>query len=222
MDKSNLELFKQAINEGLSKKFDSVANCCTEEITYSDNHRLAIRTIVYGKTDTKRTWSPKMKRIIAILVATAILLTSCGVIFRNEIRDFVENVYEFFVSITYTDEGSKRNEITQIYELTYLPEGYHLEESNISPLSVRYELIDSNNNTILFEQHTLDGTYFVIDSENGYTKIEDIQNYEVYYRLTNKKHVYVWNDGKYSLFIESSMELSNKEMTLMIDGIVKK
>ena len=49
MDKSNLELFKQAISEGLSEKFDSVADSYTDEIICSEKHKLAMRTIVYGK-----------------------------------------------------------------------------------------------------------------------------------------------------------------------------
>ena len=120
MDKSNLELFKQAISEGLSQKFDSVVNSCTDEIVCSEKHNIAMRTIVYGKTDTKRTWSPKMKRIIAILIAAALLLTSCGIIFRNEIREMFE---EFFVKLTYSEENNSNNPIEEVYHLEYLPEG---------------------------------------------------------------------------------------------------
>ena len=105
MDKSNLELFKQALNEAVSNKFDKMADECTEEIVYSEKHKLAMRTIVYGKTDNKRVWSPKMKRIIAILIAAALLLTSCGIIFRNEIREIFK---EFFVSLTY--ESNDKND----------------------------------------------------------------------------------------------------------------
>ena len=43
MDKSNLELFKQALSEGVSKKFDQMADECTEEIKYSKKHELAMR-----------------------------------------------------------------------------------------------------------------------------------------------------------------------------------
>ena len=98
MDKSNLELFKQAVNEGLSNKFDSIVQGCTEEITYYDRHKIAMQTLVYGKTNNRRTLSPKMRRIIAILVAAALLLTSCGIIFRNEIREVFK---ELFASITF-------------------------------------------------------------------------------------------------------------------------
>ena len=55
MDKSNLELFKQALDEAVSNKFDNMAANCTEEIVCSERHKLAMQAIVYGKGDTKRT-----------------------------------------------------------------------------------------------------------------------------------------------------------------------
>ena len=125
MDKGNLELFKQAISEGLSEKLDSVVNSYTDEIVCSEKHRLAMRTIVYGKAETKRTWSPKKRRIIAILVAAALLLTSCAVIFRNEICEIVG---EFFAKYVYSGDETGMETIEEVYELTYLPEGYGLKE----------------------------------------------------------------------------------------------
>ena len=145
MDKSNLELFKQAISEGLSEKFDSVVDNCTEEIVCSDQHKLAMRTIIYGKGDTKQSLSPKMKRIIAIIVAAALLLTSCAVIFRNEIREVFE---EFFVKLTYSGDGMGSDTIEEVYELTYLPEGYYLIDKQLRPLNIKWEYSNETNDMI--------------------------------------------------------------------------
>lgn len=222
MDNTNLELFKQALSEGLSGKIDSVANEYTEEIVYSEKHNLAMRTIVYGKTDTKRFWSPKMKRIIAILVAAALILTSCGIIFRNEIRDFVEYVYELFIAVTYTDENPEGTAIKEVYELTYVPEGYYLEEEKILTVNVRYMFSSSEGEKISFDQCSLDGTNFVSDMENGYTRIIDIQKYEIYYKSTDGNHYYLWNDSKYSMRLISTTELPSKEIQLIVEGIALK
>ena len=219
MDKSNLELFKQAISDGLSKKFDSVVNSYTDEIVCSEQHNLAMRTIVYGKADAKRTWSPKMKRIVAILIAAALLLTSCGIIFRNEIREIFEDVYDFFTAITYTEKGSDGEIIEEVYELTYLPEGYKLEKENIYDLCVTYTFADKNNNVIIFEQRILDGSDFTVDSESGYSQMKEIEEYDVYYRFTTKYHHYIWNDGKYAMSIKSKTELSPEQIVQLIDGI---
>jgi hypothetical protein len=216
MDKSNLELFKQAISEGLSEKFDSIVDNCTEEIVCSDRHKLAMRTIIYGKADTKKALSPKMKRIIAIIVAAALLLTSCGIIFRNEIREVFE---EFFVKLTYSGDVTSGNIIEQIYELTYLPEGYNLTYKNVRPLRIKWEYTNETNDMIQFEQHITGGSEFAVDSESGYSQIKEIKEYDVYYRFTEEYHNYIWSNNKYTFHLTSDQKLSNEEIELIIKGM---
>ena len=219
MDKTNLELFKQALTEAVSNKFDNMAAGYTEEIVCSEKHNLAMRTIVYGKTNIKHIWSPKMKRIIAILVAAALLLTSCGIIFRNEISEIFK---EFFVKISYSEENNSNNTVEEIYELNYVPDGYALKKENISPLSVVYKFVDIDGNIIRFEQYVLGRSDFVVDSESGYSKIIDVENYDVYYRYNDAYHSYIWNDSKYALRLKSSTPLSIETIILIIEGIVIK
>ena len=190
---------------------------CTEEIVCSDKHNLAMKTIIYGKAATKRHLSPKAKRLIAILVAAALLLTSCGIIFRNEIREIFE---EFFVLLSY--DGDEADIIDEVYELGYLPEGYSLKDEKIRPVRVQYDFQNENGDYIWFEQKLLDGTDFVVDNESGYAEINNIEDYEIYYRYTDGRHVYVWNDGKYSMFIRSNLELPTSEIVLIIEGLTKK
>ena len=219
MDKSNLELFKQALNEAVSNKFDKMAAECTEEIVYSDRHKLTMRTIVYGKADTKRVLSPKMRRIIAILIAVALLLTSCGIIFRNEIREIFK---DFFVSLTYENDDTSEDMIEEILVLTYVPEEYSLEKEMIGKTFVRYEFKNEKGETLFFEQRALARSDYYIDSETGYSKIEEIEEYEVYYRFVNDLHCYIWNDGKYSLQIRETTQLSTEEIALVLNGITIK
>lgn len=215
MDKSNLELFKQALSEGLSNKFDSVANSCTEEIVRSEKHNIAMRTIVYGKTERKRILSPGMRKVIAILVAIALLLTSCGLIFGNRIREMVE---DFFVKLTYSGDEINGETIEEVYGLSYLPDGYYLEEETITPLLVHYKFKNDSNDSIWFEQRILDGSDYFIDSESGYSKIVEIEEYEVYYRFTDNNYHYVWNDGKCAMKLKSNTKLSNEEIVLILNG----
>ncbi len=216
MDKSNLELFKQAINEGLNNKINNIANSYVGDVACSEKHTVAMRAIVYGKTDSKRTWSPKMKRIVAILIAAALLLTSCGIIFRNEIREMID---EFFASITFSENDSSGDTIKEIYELGYLPEGYYLVKEQIKSLSVSYDYADGNGNIICFKQTILNGANFVIDNESGYSEMLSIENYTIYHRYTNSYHNYLWTDGKYVCNLISNHSLSNEEIKLIFEGI---
>ena len=216
MNKKDLELFKQAIDEGFSNRFDKLAAACTEEIVCSEKHNLAMRAIIYGKADTKRTWSPRMKRIVAIFVAAALLLTSCGIIFRNEIREVFE---EFFVKLSFDSDDDYNKTLEEIYVFTYLPEGYVLEEEIKTPLYIKNKFSNSDGNIIYFEQHTITSANYIVDLENGYSRIEEIEKYEVYYRFTGKTHIFIWNNGKYSMSIKSSAQLSNEDIMLLFDGI---
>ena len=216
MDKSNLELFKQAISDGLSKKFDSVVNSYADEIVCSEKHRLAMRTIVYGKAEAKRTWSPRMKHIIAIIVAAALLLTSCAVIFRNEIREVVD---EFFAKYVYSGDETGTDTIEEVYELTYLPEGYGLKEKRIAPVCTQFKYVDESDNFIIFEQHILDKSGFTVDSESGYSQMKEIEEYDVYYRCTGEYYNYIWNDNKYSFHLTSNPKIKTEEIKLIIQGI---
>ena len=219
MDKSNLELFKQALNEAVSNKFDKMADECTEEIVYSEKHKLAMRTIVYGKTDTKRVLSPKMKRIIAILIAVALLLTSCGIIFRNEIREIFE---EFFVKLTYESNEETIKTIKDIYILNYIPEGYALEKENISNTVVKYTFVNSANDKLYFEQRALTRSSFVVDSESGFSRIVEIEEHEIYYRYSGTYNYYIWKNDKYTIKLRSTIKLSNEDIILIYDGITTK
>ena len=219
MDKSNLELFKQALNEAVSNKFDKMADECTEEIVYSDRHKLAMRTIIYGKADTKRVWSPRVKRIIAILVAAALILTSCGIIFRNQIREIFE---EFYVKLTYEGDEESNKNIDEVYVLGYVPEGYVLEREKVESLRITYKFVNETGDVLYFEQRALTNSGYYIDSESGYSKIEEIEEFDVYYKFTGKNHLYVFNNENFSLNIKSSTKLSNEDIILMLDGLATK
>lgn len=216
MDKTNEELFKQAINEALTNKFQRMADACDEEIVCSRRHKKAMRAIVNGKTPRK----PLSTKMIAILVAAAILLLAgCAIIYRDEIRDFITDVREFFVKVTFDEGESESRTIEDVYELTYLPEGYSLEDQTINRMMVKYVFTHSNRQWIKFIQQSLDASSFHVDSEHSDNTIIEIQNYTIYTRKTGDIFYYLWNDGRYAMQIHSSEHLSDDKLLLIIDGI---
>ena len=217
MDKTNLELFQQALNEGLSNRFDSLAEEYTGEIVCSRKHKLAMRTIVYGKAGGARAWSPRMRRVVAILVAAALLLTSCGIIFREEIREVFD---ELFVNLNYGDHGQEGKIIEEIYTLGYIPEGYVLEKENFGDRTIQYIYINNQDQAIIFYQNILESFEYVIDSENGYSEMVNENEYTIYYRFNKERHYYIWSDEKYVMNLSSDREISDEELILIIRGII--
>ena len=216
MDQTNEALFKQAINEALTNKFQRMADACDEEIVCSRRHRKAMRAIVSGKTPRK----PLSTKMIAILVAAAILLLAgCAIIYRDEIREFVTNIKEFFVEVKFDEGENDSQNIDEIYELTYIPEGYILADERINRMSVHYTFTNVDSKMIRFTQQTLDNVSFSVDSEHSDTVIIEINNLTIYSRIAGNMHYYLWNDGKYAMKLISTEKLSDGELLLIIYGL---
>ena len=220
MDKTtNQELFKQAFVEGVNRRLDREISACDENIAYSRRHIKNMTRIVNGKTPRK----PLSTKMIAILVAAAILLLAgCAIIYRNEIREFVSKVYDSFADLRFEEGGQESRNIEEIYELTYVPEGYSLEKQEINRMMVQYVFTDPNENYIRFIQRSLDSSSFSIDIEHGDYDVINIDEYEIYYRQISTGYYYIWNDGKYAMQLHSNYELSEQTLTLIINGIITK
>lgn len=220
MDKTtNQELFKQALVEGVNRRIDRELAACEEEVFFSRRHIKAMNRIIKGKTPAK----PINRKMVAILVAAAILLLAgCAIIYRDEIRGFITDVREFFVKVTFDKGESESRVIDEVYELTYIPDGYVLEKQNVDHNAVQCIFKDSKGSKIKFIQQPLDNASFMVDVEHGDYDIIKIDQYEVYYRETDEINYYVWNDGKYALNIYSTEHLSEITLQLIIKGIKTK
>ena len=217
MNKNNRELFIQALTEGLSNRIDQTISEYNVEIKPSKQHMLAMRTIVYGKGFRSKPLSPKARKIIAIFIAAALLLTSCAVIYRNEIRGFIKEITESFTKITHSDEVTEGSRIEEYYEFTYVPDGYFIEKTYVDPTINSFHYVNNDKNELILQQCILDGSSIFVDQESN-LQILVIDTYEIYYKETNGKHFYLLNDGKYALKITSDAEIPDEEIVSIING----
>lgn len=98
------ELFKKALSEAMAQKYDEELAGCQENSICSPRHYDKMQKIIGNDTyNLKKKWSKKS--LIAIIIAAALLLSGCAAayIYRDEIRNFVEEVYEKFIKLTYDD-----------------------------------------------------------------------------------------------------------------------
>ncbi len=215
-NKTNQELFKQALVEGVNRRLDREIDACDEEITYSRRHIKNMARIVNGKQIKK----PLNRKMIAILVAAAILLLAgCAIIYRNEIREFITDIRERFVKVSFSEGENESQNIEEIYELTYVPEGYVLTEESITRMGIQYKFTNEEGESIKFIQQPLDSSSFSVDIEHGDYEIINIGEYGIYYRQINTGYCYIWNDGKYAMQLYVSNELPEQTLTLIINGI---
>ena len=219
MNKGKLELFAKAVNEGFNKKIYDIVSDYTEEIICSQNHSIAIRTIIYGKSEKNKNLSPKAKRLIIILVAAALLLASCGIIFRDQIRSIVIKISETYNTLTFSEEKAEGGSIEDVYELTYVPEGYLLNSSEINDVIVSYTYLTEDEEILTLNQWIIDNSKFVYDTENSEMTTITIDEYSVNHIITSVRHFYLWNNGKYSFELSSSLELPIDELKMIMNGL---
>lgn len=217
MHQDNLNLFKQAIAEGLSNKIAKTESGYTGEVVCSDRHIVAMRTIVYGKAEKRKKLSTKTKILIAILVAAALILTSCGIIFRNEIKMIYDKVY---VSIFSDTNDTSKEMIYEVYDLSYIPENYLLDFSTITQHEVFREYRNSEGDILTFTQSPLKNTVHGYDTENSETNEIYIGDLKIYYTVATKRDYYLWSDENYFYEIGTSERLSVEEIEKIMNGLV--
>lgn len=218
MTKSDLELFKEAITEGLSIRFQNEIDNFEGEVVISERHARAMRTIFGGAQLRPIIWPSARAKIAAAAVAATMLLASCAAAYSDEIRDFVETVYEDYISVGFENSDEAPRQIKDIYQLTYIPQGYEQKEHIKTKFKSVYVFENSEGNTIRFEQQILNGA-ISFDSEYSEYGFFYISGIKVYYYISENYYCYLWNDGKYALTMGTTEELSYEELGSIIDGI---
>ena len=222
MSAQNLELFKKALTEALYSKYeDEIKESADESAVCSPAHYNKLRKLGINVKE-QRSCKISRRSLVAILVATALLLVGCtAYVYRDKICDFIETVYEDYILVTYDSDKANDSEkiIEDPYILSYIPEGYELIEESKTSIWAYYKWQNDGDNEITFFQTTLDGTNFRLDVEQGYTVILYCDNYVIYFRKIEESYHYIWSDGKYALNLMSYVELSNEEISKIIDGI---
>ena len=216
------DMFKKALSEAMSQKYDSeLAKANNEiDISCSKRHYLRLSAILGFNVGNAKRFS---KRLLAAILAAALLLTGCTVYaYRTEIKEFFVEIYEKHIRVTYdTDKNNLMGKnITKAYRATYIPEGYELVEKSNTSLHISYRWEDFNGNSIILQQRVFDGTKFYVDAENGDTEIINYQQYKIYLRELDNSYHYIWNEGEYALRLKTTVRLTNDELFKIISGIV--
>jgi RNA polymerase sigma factor (sigma-70 family) len=230
----NIELTRKLVNELSDKNRQSIEmhyfenksiSEIADELNVSEN---TVKSRLHnGRNEIKRKAKVNTKKIlitilIIVLLAsiTAFTVSSSGRFFSKILYKFHETFGELIGDPIHLKTAPKY--FLDVYTLSYVPEGYALEKEKLTSIYVRYEFENANKDTLCFEQRTKVGSDYYIDSESGYSIIEEIEEFDVYYRFTDKNYHYAWNDGKCSIKMKSSVKLSNEEIIFIIDGITVK
>ncbi len=220
MDKYREEraLFIKALEEAICSRFDDVIANSPMTADCSEQHRARMAAMI-EEANTAQAKRLSRAKLIAALIAAALLLTGCTLyVLRNKIKGFIENIYEAHICVE-KEEEARKGYITDVYTLSYLPQGYVLTKEKINTAQVFYRWENSDGKQLTYIQSPEIGD-FHIDVIDGYNLIIEYEGMDIYYRNSKRIYSYIWCDGGNYFSLVSYVELDIDELINIIDGMV--
>ena len=214
MDDRTLAYLKQALLEVQIQELEEILALYPDDIPVSRKHKRAMRRILRDRRRAAR------NRIIAIVVAAALtLLVGCSVYAnRRRIADFIEELFDDHAKVLSFDDSNAKEQIEEVYTLTFVPEGYILDSSSKNTL-LYLETWSNASDLIIFEQQILSTQNFYDTEYSKNYQMKTIGTIEFYYRKTATSFYYLWADDYYIYSIQFSENFSQETLMQIIDGI---
>lgn len=216
---NNTVLLKRIITEGFNQRIDDTLSARIKGVECSKKHSEAMGAIVEGRITGNVVWTTKMRRVVALLVAALLLLTGCAVVYHEEIYSFITRITDISVDYTVEDADTTLKAVEEIYELTYLPDGYTLTES-VNLTNVIYNTYNNDEGKQLIFTQFLTTVKGSMSNENSTINYYTVKNYEVIELIIDVSYSYIWNNGRYLMNLNSPDRISMEELEMIMDGIV--
>lgn len=163
-------------------------------------------------------WHPSAKQIVAILIAAAILaLTGCGVIYRNEIRDFVVHFYETYIKVEFSNDHSSNSNSDVSYSFEYLPDGFVKDEEESDEMFIVWK--NESDQTIKLSILKIDKSMHYIDTEYGDVETKIIGNKKIMVYKNERYYTCIWNDEYKAFRLKVFGNVPEQEIIYFIEGI---
>ena len=221
------KLFCQALLEARLRKSQQMIDTESDEIVLSARHLYRMDHILKSVDEPFRPISStrQKKRILALLIAAAILLFGSITIYANRdtIARFVHKIFGDHTEVSYSNYDSNIDvpeRIEQEYTLTYVPEGYELVQSMSDYILIWKEWINDKGEYLLFKQRPIKESLYIFDNDNSNTECIQIEDFEVYCtHFESSDSAYLWTDGEYVYEIECCADISLEELARMINDV---
>ena len=220
VDLTDRELFRQALTEAFTRKFDEELAASPEEFLCSEQHLRRMKAIMERHAVMERLQARKRKLIVLLLAAVLLLLTACTVYsLRGKIRAFIETACDEHVRVTYQDVERIYDDdpFDEYYTLGYVPEGYIIKEDICTRSIRKVEWHNEDNNYIVFEQRILDSSHYLhVEQYEPVVVLPD--GTRIYHRHTTVS-VFLWNDGIYAYKLETSEVFTIDQIIKIIESV---
>lgn len=196
---TNQDLFVNAFLE--AEQISNTEYIKKENYTFEFSHKFEKRMQKLITKENKIKFSTRRKiskALLAAIIAIIIMLTGLMSVSasRKKIIDFIETIFPKYTQIELSDDSSPTlSNIKTAYTLSYVPDGFELDQYNQDEVSVFAIWKNRNEEEIVFYQILLDSNISV-DTEHVY-EVTELNGYKAY--LYGQKDTFFinWSDGVY-------------------------
>ena len=232
MTKAEQRIIKNALYDAMKIEIKAIEALPEVKVEYTDSYTATLKKIKkdYARQHLEQKRLKKQRRVIlvaAILTALALAATACAVI--EPIRNFIIEIttegttFKPDPDIDYeTNGGSNKDNNTnnnsdEELGITYIPEGFLLDEGSILNISAVYDVFYyKGDKYINYSRSLISSSASGFDSEGTPTQILNIDGKEVYLFTKWKTDQAVWHDEVYRYVIAYPEELDFSEVEKMI------
>ncbi len=175
----------------------------------------------------KYTKKHRIKKIVIILIAAAVLLTGCTAIkpVRTAIANFIITVFEKYSSVDKSTDANAKDRITEFYSPGFIPEGYELVEDRLNEfnkdfITGRYLEYRNGDKILRFTQLEAKSTA-TLDTENAEIKTFRVNGIEYVSSRNINCYIVIWEQYGYRFCLEMSKETTEETAKRIIESVVK-
>ena len=215
-------ILRAAFYEYLDERFES-GIYRDDEFETSEKFNKRMKKLIKSEHNVyHRLTLTRGRKVACVLIAILIILLS--MLSVGAVRDAVANFFvEHFsdhnhLTTVIEEDDSSPTTLEEVYELSYVPEGYVLKQENIYEEKATYIYINGRKD-ITFSQITRDYYSASIDNKDVDISVEkhDGQDYLVY-GIEDGSFIIIYDNGRY-VFSLSSYELPKETMIKMLETI---
>ena len=175
----------------------------------------------------KYTKKHRIKKIVIILIAAAVLLTGCTAIkpVRTAIANFIITVFEKYSSVDKSTDANAKDRITEFYTPGFIPEGYEfageeIEKINDSFITLRELKYNNVNNELRFTQLVPKQT-MTLNTENTELKTVSIGDIECMNIMNMGRSDFIWEQNGYRFLLSVPDEIDLETAKKIIESVEK-
>jgi len=217
MDRAENDLFRRAIVEALSQNNREELAECTDPVVCSKQHYRKMSAILGFRVRKPIVWTRTRKMWVAAIIAAALLLTGCAVANYKAIGEFLVNFYEDHIKMTDNSEEGLNHDGFEMYELTYVPEGYDLVETVVGDTTYHYKWRNETGDKTLAFNQSERGSYIHTFDEDA--ELIEVGDSRVLVSSVRNGYLYAWCVDQYAFTLRSNCALDIEELQKIIEGV---